>query len=466
MRDEVFYTLFEEFVDEAYPLLDPALEKKWIKPTYDKYPELKFEKNGMPRMSNYSFSSPPKIRDLFLKFGNATPDVPLEELESYNKLNSFLLSHKEYRECIYPVHVDSEQAEKFYNLLAPALIKDVLERYYLLNKKKTANYELLKSIYTEVENYIYADQLHFDISVPILFIRFTEEEFSFSDGVVLRKIPDEYQKARFNKRSYSPISDPIISSATHELVFRNYYIQKGNKYFDNSLSNESAYPLWRFELFFNALKIVTNHDSGFAQILLYPHGWANDFDMDLPSLQGISVKKYPNYFENFYWNTEELPLLGAEQVRDVFAIYHKLLNNENNKIQIANRRLRYSYLRDNDEDSILDIIIALETLLSDNEKGEITHKLALRTAKLLSVFNPLYKATEVFKAVKKIYGFRSAIVHGSSKVDSQKEIKLHEEAEPINTILLANNYLREVIRILTEHPHYLDAREIDNLLLS
>lgn len=65
-----------------------------------------------------------------------------------------------------------------------------------------------------------------------------------------------------------------------------------------------------------------------------------------------------------------------------------------------------------------------------------------------------------------MYNYRSAVVHGSSKKDSQKEIRLHKEAEPIKTIQLANQYLREVIRLLMEYPIYLKAHEIDKLLLS
>jgi hypothetical protein len=465
MRDETLYNYFRNFIFEIYPLIDPALEKTWIKPRYDKYPSLTYKDNGMPDLSAYSFDSPPKISDLFRSW-NGKADIQMNEFESYKQLENYLLNHKEHRANIFPDNLVAIQDNTTFNFLCSHIIEDLLERYYLLNKSKKQNEDLLKSIYSPVENYMYAEYLNFDLSIPILFLQFDEVQFSINENIVIRKIEDDYQKARFDIRSYSPpISDSIITNATHELVFKNYRIKKGKKYLDDNLSNENAYPLLKFELFFNAIKIATNYNSGFAQILIYPHDWVDFYKIDLQPLKGMSVRKYPNYFDDYYWNKSSYPKLNIQQTQKIGAIFKNLLTNENNKIQISNRRLRSSYLRDNEEDSILDIIIALETLLSDNEKGEVTYKLALRTAKLISEYNKHYDAIHVFKAVKKIYDFRSAVVHGSSKIDSKREIKLHKEAESINIISLANDFLREIIGILLENPIYLDSKEVDNLLL-
>ena len=187
--------------------------------------------------------------------------------------------------------------------------------------------------------------------------------------------------------------------------------------------------------------------------------------MDLPRIKGISLRKYPNYFEDFYWNSESLPEINKSDLEEIKLVFLNLLTNENNKIQIANKRLRYSYLRDNEEDSILDIIIALETLLSDNIKGEMTYKLSMRIATLLNFHNKEYNSTETYRVMKKIYDYRSAVVHGSSKVNSKKEIKIEEDRKSIKTISIANDYLREVLKALIKNPLFLDAKEIDNLIL-
>lgn len=465
MKDEKLFNLFKDFVFEVYPIINIELEKKWIKPKYQNYPELEYNKNGMPNIRTNAFTTPVNIGDLFRNW-SGKPNIELKEFKSYNDLEVYLQNHKEHRNCILPDNLEPDEDPENFDFMLTMVIVEVLERYYLLNTSKTENEDLLSKIYSEVENYIYAENLNFDIAIPLLFLHFEESYFEISDNILIRRIGDDYHKARLNIKSYSPpIADALISSATHELVFKNYFIKKEKKYFGRALSNENAYPLEKLELFFNALKIVTNHNSGFAQLLVYPYNWVDFFYFDLPRLKGTSVRKYPNYFDNFYWTNENFPTVSSIEISKIGKVYLNLLSNENNKIQIANRRLRYSYLRDNDEDSILDIIIALETLLSDNEKGELTHKLALRVSKLISVFNSNYEALEVFELVKKIYEFRSAVVHGSNKTASKREIRIKSEAKPIKTIAIANDYLREVIGILLDNPKYLDAKEIDKLLL-
>lgn len=466
MIDPQLYSLFKDFVFEVFPLLNTAIEKRWYKPQYDEYPKLLYSNNGMPSIINDKFSSPYRINDLFRGWSGKA-DIELEEFDSYKILANYLQNHKEHRECILPENIELHKDKSIFYFMLTNVIEEVLERYYLLNKGKNEDEDLLKEIYLQVEKYIYAEKLYFDLSIPILFLGFEDSEFRINDNITIRRIRDDYQKARFFVRNYSPpISDIVISSATHELVFKNYYKRKGKKYYDNGLSHESVYPIRNFELFFNAIKIITNFNSGFSQILVYPHGWVDFFHMDLPPLKGISLRKYPNYFDDFYWNNEIFPIINSFQIREIGAFYNKLLACEENKIQIANRRLRYSYLRDNEEDSILDIIIALETLLSDNERGELTHKLSLRISILLKTFRDNYNAIDVFKSVKKIYDYRSAVVHGSSKIDSKREIKVGQEALTIKTISVANDYLREIIGILVENPEYLDPKEIDKLLLA
>ncbi len=466
MKDPHLFELIKAFVFKVSPLIKPAIEKRFIKPKYDKYPNLSFNKNGMPSISQYSSNSPYKISDVFIKWGDK-PDINLEEIEEYNQCIKYLLGHEEFRQSYYPENAnDTESVKNLFEFYIKQTPIYLLERYFLLNKEDGNNENLIKEIYYEFEKYIYSKNLFFDIGIPILFLNCTEDYFELNENIIIRKISDENHKARLNVKSYSPaILDTIISSATHELIFKNYFIKKQSSFGYTNLDYETAYPIDKFEKFFNAIKIVTNHNSGFAQILVYPHGWVDSFHMDLPRIKGISLRKYPNYFEDFYWNSESLPEINKSDLEEIKLVFLNLLTNENNKIQIANKRLRYSYLRDNEEDSILDIIIALETLLSDNIKGEMTYKLSMRIATLLNFHNKEYNSTETYRVMKKIYDYRSAVVHGSSKVNSKKEIKIEEDRKSIKTISIANDYLREVLKALIKNPLFLDAKEIDNLIL-
>jgi hypothetical protein len=464
MKDTKLYNLLEDFVFNALPVIDEAIEKRYFKPKYDKYPNIKYRDNGMPDIGEYG-DTPIKISDLFHSY-SGKPDVVREDLIGYTTVFEYLKQHKEFKEYNYFPHGTQEQSDNFFETTIYLFIIDILERYYLVNKEKKNDKELLTSIYVPLENYIYAEKLEFDIAAPILFTKFDFEEYSINENMTIRKISDEYNKARISIRSYSPpVTTSLISSASHELVLRNYSSKKPKKFVENLFSEESVYPHDKLETFFNALKICSNINTGYAQVIIYPHNWVKSYNMDLPYITGTSVKRYPNWFDNFYWNTNELPSINKEQVEDIKEVYLNFLTNQNNKIKIASKRLRYSYLRDNEEDSILDILIALETLLSDGDKGEITHKLSLRIAKLLDLFTEEYDPIVVFDSMKNIYAFRSAIVHGSSKIEYKREIKIPNISKPISTISLANDYLRSTLKILTKNPLYLDPKEIDKLLI-
>lgn len=72
-----------------------------------------------------------------------------------------------------------------------------------------------------------------------------------------------------------------------------------------------------------------------------------------------------------------------------------------------------SLLRDDSEDAFLDILIGIEILLTDNEKSEVTYKLSIRVAYIMSKLN---KGNNVDYRIiiKELYKYRSFIVHGSS----------------------------------------------------
>ena len=106
----------------------------------------------------------------------------------------------------------------------------------------------------------------------------------------------------------------------------------------------------------------------------------------------------------------------------------------------------------------------LEALLVP-DKGETTHKLAMRVAALCKIDKfENYSADKVFSICKKIYDYRSAVSHGR-KPEKNRMIQV-EEAKPLPTVTLGINILRHIIRSLCNHPKYLKPEELDAYLLS
>ena len=209
---------------------------------------------------------------------------------------------------------------------------------------------------------------------------------------------------------------------------------------------------------------MTGVHTGYAQVLAVPVGWVHDYHAHVRTLAGKSIRAYPNFFEDYYWSGP-LPTLVEQELQETGQIFTKLVNTSSNEITVAARRLNLCLLREAEEDSILDATIALEALVGGDERQEITHKLALRIAALSRLSNMIDEpASDVFRAIKQIYAYRSAVVHGSTKASKKQEITIPNKA-PIRAVVLATNYLRMIMKVLIEHPQYLKPDKIDEKLL-
>jgi hypothetical protein len=142
-------------------------------------------------------------------------------------------------------------------------------------------------------------------------------------------------------------------------------------------------------------------------------------------------------------------------------------NERGSRLRLAIKRLNSCFLRENEEDAILDATIGMEVLLSDGGAQEVTHKLALRLAAPSSLV-PKYRqqATSVLRNVKSfIYPYRSAVVHGrESNASKKREIKT-ETGGAIPAVKLATEYLGMAIQAVASNPEFLDPSLIDEKLL-
>jgi hypothetical protein len=135
-------------------------------------------------------------------------------------------------------------------------------------------------------------------------------------------------------------------------------------------------------------------------------------------------------------------------------------------MRLALRRLNGCLTRTDAADAILDGTIGLEILLGDDENQALSYKLRLRAAALAILkADPAYPAVEVASKIKRLYGARSAIVHGRRKKRSKTA------SEPTDTSnakerLVASDLLRFVINVLLTNPEYQDRPgKIDDGLL-
>jgi len=219
-------------------------------------------------------------------------------------------------------------------------------------------------------------------------------------------------------------------------------------------------------IFFAALRIYRNINTGYAQIVLKAIGWNERHKTfaDLPVVDAQSFRFYPAFFEKHYWLQEDIPTLNVSDIPQLKTYFSRLIEIKSNNLSLAIKRLNRCLIREDEEDSILDACMALETLLSDG-KTEIQHKLALRMAALASLSpNSKIRGKLMFRAIKDVYEYRSAVIHGNNKVNKKREI-ISEGGENIPALAVAIDCLRMALGVLIEHPEYLEPTKIDEELI-
>lgn len=461
---DLFKLTREAFLEGFRKIQEQRTQNKYIG-TYSNWPSINYFDNGLPRFSEYSFNPAPKdYKSVFGK--NSDWQISYTELHSYQNLLSYARANEELNK--YFAWTDQKIPNELFDFSIWYFVEKLLDRYIHLFPDITFIEERFTQIYCPLEASIYEKTLSVDVIVPILFLKFDFDKYILSSTILIEKMEEDFQLSRISKRAFSPsVNTLVLGAATHALVLKGWSITNTNdRNFSTNISEIAFYqkPLEQVDAFFASLRITQAIDSGYAQVLLRPLNWATNYIAHLPALEGTSLRRYPYWFENYYW-LQPIRVFSATELDECAKFYHQLINIENNRMRIAVRRLNRCYLREGEEDSILDATIAMEALLSDDDRQEMTHKLALRIAALSSLAsNQTETPVEVFNAVKQIYRYRSKIVHGSTKSDKGREIVLSANKR-VPTVKLAIDYLRMLLTVLIQHQEYFKPANIDEMLL-
>lgn len=243
----------------------------------------------------------------------------------------------------------------------------------------------------------------------------------------------------------------------------NYYIENKQPRAYKDLYYKEAYPNKIINNFFSAIRLTDLHKTGYAQIFSISDDWASGYKEKLPNTHGVSVREFPTEFElDRFWLLDKLPKIELDTLNKIKNIFKKIINNKHKKVEIA---LNSCLLRESEEDTVLDATIALEVLLSDDGKQEMTHKLSLRISALsLLDEGGNEQPIDIFKKVKKVYEYRSSIVHGNLNNSKSKKIVLPNKVE-LKTVEVAIDLLKMVLRVLINNDQYLEPTLIDQQLL-
>ncbi len=435
--------------------------------TYYEWPLVSFYKNGLPILSTSNFQGAREYRKLF---GSKENEITESDIKSFGDFLTFVKSNSalESRFVVKQwMEVKDEGSYLFRDIFIYSVITDAIERYIHKYDCFEYNEDMANLIVDEIQSFVFLETLPIDIVVPILFVDFPFESSFISDGIEVRRMTEKEHQARYNIKSYNvSVHDSVLSSATHALVLKNWEVRNspcGMEF--NTLYNIRAYPTEIINKFFAAIRLCKNINTGYAQVLSFSHSWIRHCKGDLPQVIGTTTRAYPSVFEDYYWNIDSVPLVSNDEINSIGKVFCLLRDAKENSIDLAVKRLNQCLVRDSEEDSVLDATIALETLLSDDDNQEMTHKLALRVGALTSLDKSFGKSPQqAFKDIKSIYAYRSAIVHGSKTLDKKRVVKLDDNKET-TTHSLSIEYVRFVLKVLLNNPQYRKSKLIDSELL-
>lgn len=460
-HDKEFFIVFADAIKEGIALVRKIeSENKYVGSHY-KLPSVTYKADGMPDFSMFG-ANPTDYGEAFGLSDSSKinyNDIPaIKNFVDFAKAKEYIQNHfKEFYKN-YPSEFD------FFETSILLLYRYAIDRYMNTYKDKDFEKELFIPIYEPIENGIFSEALNIEILVPILMIGFNFESQEISENCSIVKMDDGIQLSRAGKIESAPeIHWVVAHKASHAILFSNYTIENSGNSLLNSFASVTCYPNDKIEEIFAAVRIVTGFNTGYAQILAKPTNWTFNYKATLPPLYGAITRSYPNFFDNGYW-LQPTKVVTEEQSKKISEVCKQIVTTNNNRIRIALRRLNACFSRNNNEDRILDAAIGLESLFADDEKQEMTHKLALRVAaisKLDKIFD--YNPTEIFAAIKKIYAYRSAVAHGSKDAEKKREIEIR--GNKISTVELAIELLRKSLIVLLRHPEYLTPTKIDSDLL-
>jgi len=348
-------------------------------------------------------------------------------------------------------------------------IKALTDRYIHISKQIDFDEVIFRNIYLEWEASAFSDTLSFNIIVPLIYITFESESMFFSEELGIRKISDEIQIARIKQKSLdSSPYECVTGAATHAIILKGWQIEnRAWLHREMILSDSDAFSkaIYLVNQFIAALRSVTGIETGYNQLVIYPLGWGDSWQAHLPGISVVPAKAYPNHFNKGGWTEKPLTITDS-QLAEAYSVYDAIITSGSNKLQLACNRLNEAYLRQTEDDAIIDITIGLEALLADDSKSEITYRLAMRLAGLSRIEKfENYNPTEIFDVCKKIYDYRSAIVHGSHDVLKKRTINSEKNAEPVPAVKIGLSLLRYTIRVLSRHKNYLNTKELDYYIL-
>ena len=468
MQDEqyrAFYDLIKAAFIEMQHLVSKGIEEhKYIFHHYDFPRSRGIRDNGMPEISKYyGLEGPNDYASLF----NTDDDEHYyycEKIPLFSKILQFVSDN-----------IDDFKTHPYFNQLGMQANLTRIVKYDLLEAfdsyMHAANSlifcgEAFDDVIFRLFNRFFEEKLQINICIPILLVRFENDITPVSENIQVRKLNERELISAYKIGGYSDTYELLlVSSATHVLELQNYSLQNVSAYSPFSLDYIESYPIDIIDKWFAAFRIITHCETGYGQILSFPCKWGVRKG-NLIDVHGVKIQKFPVSFIKKRLDIMPTPMASSEEISNVIKLFSYFLETSANSLSIAIRRLNMAYLREAEEDSIIDLMIGIEALVTKEDYGEITYKVSTRVALVLTMLQQYpYSAKQTYNFMRQIYKFRSKVVHGETVSEKLRIVKLQEDVT-ISSVELARRILEYLLLAVADHAEFLDPNNIDSFFLS
>jgi hypothetical protein len=291
--------------------------------------------------------------------------------------------------------------------VAARLALDMVERHLHLNGWEPDE-QVLEAYYSELVAWWLYERLDIELVVPILAIDFGGDGFALDADTRVQRLSEGEQLARWPGARLDD-NEGYVQMASHALVVSGWWTQPSDHPASMFIS-EPPDGVDQIDRFLRALSTVTDAPTGYNQILFRPVGWAKSFTADLPPLE-VTTLVNDHRSTRLAKSVEPSDFIDESRIEHLRAAYS--IDDDNRSVRLAAQRLLSAERRHAEADRVVDLCVGLEALLGDS-KGETTYKIAIRGAAMLA-YSGVTDASQFYRALKRIYDYRSAIVHGSSR---------------------------------------------------
>lgn len=292
-------------------------------------------------------------------------------------------------------------------------ILSFLKQVYQTSKKY--NQIIFDKEYQSFEDLFYSEHFVLKDTATLYNFSFNKNELVLGHEISIRKAEKQIsQEQEYLESKHNPYSFFTKSSYVIERNYRKKKIIGANTDIDAAKNvSELSETHDLFDLVINSLRILKSsavyrdHRIKTEQITFHPFG--------------STITRSP-VFENTVLG-EECKIKKTD-VALLCEIFDFLCNENDSRFKVALRRLSLGIERKNLEDKLIDYMIGLEALYLPDGNAELSFRLSVRAAFLLS---SKIKRKNTYNFLRKIYDIRSSIVHGNKYELNIEDIKELEE---------------------------------------